>query len=183
MWEYHEHREGWQLPSALVADALQAFHKAFRPFDGHLVPFTDHVDHAGKVLGNSSLTPKLAVGDRTFLRRRYETLNEAVASLTFEAQPLHGEPHLDGNVLRTDADPLLIDFEAACLGPTEWDLTALPHVVAASYRYVDWPLLDLLSDLRSLTVATWCWMQPERAPEVEEAAHHHLQRLRARPSS
>ncbi len=87
---------------------------------------------------------------------------------------------MDGNVLRTDAGPVFIDFEAACLGPKEWDLTALPLSVAACYPDVDWILLDLLSDARSFTVATWCWMQPGRAPEVREAARHHLERLRER---
>lgn len=174
LWEYHEQREGEQLSPTLVADALRAFHKAFRPFEGHLVPFTDHMDEAGKVLRDCSLTPALATPDRQLLQSRYESLKEALASVTFEAQPLHGEPHLDGNVLCTREGPLFIDFEAACLGPKEWDLTALPREVAAFYPHVDRFLLELLSDVRSLTVATWCWMQPDRALEVAEAAQHHL---------
>lgn len=180
LWEYHEHRVDEQLPPALVSDALRNFHQAFRPFDGQLAPFTDNIDEAANVLSDPSLTPKLPVTDRQFLRHRYEDLSKALASLIFEPQPLHGEPHLDGNVLFTGVGPLFIDFEAACRGPKEWDLTALPLRVAACYPQVDRILLDLLSDARSFTVATWCWTQPDRAPEVGEAARHHLQRLRAR---
>jgi hypothetical protein len=32
--------------------------------------------------------------------------------------------------------------------------------------------------VRSLCVAVWCWAQPERAPEVDEAADVHLRLLR-----
>lgn len=34
-----------------------------------------------------------------------------------------------------------------------------------------------LGHLRSFTVAVWCWLQPDRAPEVRAAAEYHLHRL------
>lgn len=176
LWTHYGHGE--QQLAAAIADALLSFHKAFLPFDGHLVTFTDHLDEAGRVLDNPSLTPKLTLADRNFLRDCYEGLKKSLDVQPFEMQPLHGEPHLDGNVLCTPKGPLFIDFEAACLGPKEWDLSALPAPVADRYPLVDRPLLDLLSEARSLTVATWCWMQPDRAPEIRDAAHHHLRRLR-----
>lgn len=180
LWEYHEHRGDNDPPPPLLSDALRAFHDAFRPFDGPLAPFTSYIGEAAKVLNDPSLAPELPVRDRQFLKHRYEVLSKDLASAAFESQPLHGEPHMDGNVLCTDAGPLFIDLEAACRGPKEWDLTALPPRVVACYQHVDRILLDLLSDVESLTVAIWCWIQPDRAPEVREAARHHLERLRER---
>lgn len=101
-----------------------------------------------------------------------------LGTFQFAIQPLHGEPHLDGNVLRTAEGPIFVDFETASTGPKEWDLTALGREVATFYPPINTALLETLSWTRSLCVATWCWMQPERAPEVEEAARFHLSRLR-----
>jgi hypothetical protein len=50
--------------------------------------------------------------------------------------------------------------------------------VAMNYLGADVALVDQLREARSLCVAAWCWMHPERAPEVKEAAHFHLNVLR-----
>ncbi len=44
---------------------------------------------------------------------------------------------------------------------------------------LDPPLLTLLRSLRSLCVCVWCWAQAVRTVEIDEAARHHLSRLRA----
>jgi hypothetical protein len=72
---------------------------------------------------------------------------------------------------------LLIDLEAACIGPYEWDLTAL-EAARPMYSKLDDELLAVLSQMRSLCVSTWCWAQYGRAPEVDEGAHVHLRLLR-----
>jgi len=45
---------------------------------------------------------------------------------------------------------------------------------------LDPDLLALMRDLRSCRVAALCWMQPGRAPAVDEAAAGHLDRLKHR---
>ena len=81
----------------------------------------------------------------------------------------------------TSEGPVLADFETACTGPVEWDLAALDHPAIASFREADIELITLLKRMRSACVAAKCWVHPERAPEVLEAAHVHLRLLRGEP--
>jgi aminoglycoside phosphotransferase (APT) family kinase protein len=102
----------------------------------------------------------------------------ALAGRPLVMRPLHGEAHL-GNVLVTPAGPRWTDFEGSCLGPVEWDLAGLGEDALDPSAHVDRDLLELMGRLRSLCVAVWCWMNPDRAPELREAAEHHLHRLQA----
>jgi hypothetical protein len=49
----------------------------------------------------------------------------------------------------------------------------------AAFPSVDRNVLDLLRRFRSLAVAVKCWMEPDRDPELAEAAAVHLRLLRA----
>ena len=71
-----------------------------------------------------------------------------------------------------------LDFEAACLGPKEWDLAALDQEGISAYGTADPSLLSLLRTARLFCIVTWCWMQPDRAFEVREAAEYHLAHLK-----
>lgn len=103
---------------------------------------------------------------------------DELRKMTFASRPLHGEPHRDGNVLTSPDGPVFIDCEAACRGPVEWDLTALPPGIANHYGRIDPELVQWLRPARSLCVTVWCWMQPQRAPGVAEAARVHLSLVR-----
>ena len=173
-------RHRHDLPPHAIADALAALHDALAYYPRELPPFTSHLDHVGAVLADAASSPSLAASDRLFLQKAHGMLIQEVAAFGFDSRPLHGGPHLDGNVLSTNAGPRFIDFEAARIGPREWDLAYLPSEVAASFPYVDEDLLEALGAVTSLCVATWCWMQPQRAPEVAEAAAFHLNVLRRR---
>jgi hypothetical protein len=100
-----------------------------------------------------------------------------VPATSFRDRPLHGSPH-SGNWLGASAGPLLLDFETACRGPVEWDLSALGEDAVDAFPNVDRDLLALLRRMRSLCVAVKCWLDPDRAPEVGEAAIVHLRLLR-----
>lgn len=178
LWELCDHGPDRTVDPEMLAARLRAFHVAFADYPAELPVFTWQVEEAGRVLSDQSLTPKLAPADREFLRSVQQGMLDSLRALELHQHPLHGDPHLDGNVLFTTGGPLFIDFEAACLGPKEWDLSSLPASVASFYPHVNSSLLESLRLTRSLCVAAWCWMQPDRAPEVEEAAHFHLSRLR-----
>lgn len=64
---------------------------------------------------------------------------------------LHGEPH-DRNFLHAAGRLVLIDFEASCRGPVEWDAAFFPDDVAADV----WPGVDvgLVQRLRTVISAT-----------------------------
>jgi hypothetical protein len=178
LWEFRDHDPDRSVEPAELAAALKKFHEAFLGYGGELSAFTGQVEEAGKVLSDPSRTPTLPQDDREFLRGVQQRMVISIRSLDFPVRPLHGDPHLDVNVLRTAKGPVFIDFEASCVGPKEWDLSSLGEEVASFYPPIDSALLEVLSLTRSLCVATWCWMQPGRAPEVDEAAHFHLSRLR-----
>jgi hypothetical protein len=178
LWELRDHDPDRGVEPALLAAALKRFHEAFAGYAGELPAFTGQVEEAGRVVSDPSRTPTLPQDDREFLRAVQQRMVISIKSFDFLVRPLHGDPHLDGNLLRTAEGPLFVDFEASCFGPKEWDLSSLGEEVASFYPPVDSALLEIMSLTRSLCVVTWCWTQPERAPEVEEAAHFHLSRLR-----
>jgi hypothetical protein len=87
------------------------------------------------------------------------TLHRAAARLVPEAlewprRPLHGDAHT-GNVLGTSGRPLWLDFEDACLGPVEWDLSSrtVTDEAARAYRgRIDAHLLSRCRQLRRLQI-------------------------------
>jgi Ser/Thr protein kinase RdoA (MazF antagonist) len=181
LWEFHPHEPGTGSSARVLGDALGELHRALDTYPGALPSFRTHLSAARRALKDPSATPRLGTKDRGFMMRAHDHLAAACAARPFSSQPLHGDPHTDGNVLTTRGGPLFVDFEAACIGPVEWDLSALPEEVARAYRpSPDAALLDLLRSMRSVCVAAWCSMQPERAAELERAARWHLETLRER---
>jgi hypothetical protein len=177
LWAYCKHVPHRRVSDLQLASALRSFHAAFAAYPDPLPSFIENLDRARDALSRSSATPRLRDDDRTFLVDAGACIASSLAKFDLASLPLHGDPHLDGNILITDNGPLFVDFEAACAGPYEWDLTSL---VRARLAYPDTrdDVLRILSKMRSLCVATWCWMQYGRAPEVTEAAHVHLSLLR-----
>jgi hypothetical protein len=181
LWQYIE-PEPVDVTDAELGRMLRDFHEAFSDYSAPLPDFRENLQRARAALKDEGCTPLLADDDRSFLSAVAAILADELAGGEIALHPLHGDPHPDGNVLVTKDGPLLVDFEAACLGPYEWDLTALRQASDA-YPSIDRDLMALLSRMRSLTVSTWCWMQYGRAPEVDEAAHVHLQLLRENASA
>lgn len=177
LWDYCPHDPGREVDGPSAGRSLAELHAVLAGYGGPLPPFTVQIEHAAHLLQTHPL-PALAPSDRAFLTETHGRLSVALATYRFAARPLHGEAHL-GNVLATDDGPCWIDFEAACVGPVEWDLAGLGSDAAAHYPDADHDLLGLMGELRSFCVAVWCWTNPDRAPELRQAAEHHLQRLRA----
>ena len=159
----------------LVA-ALEDFHAAFADYRGELKPFTDKYEECRALLDGERLSPELSEADRRLLRQVYEHLRAELGASDYECVPAHEEVH-GGNVLWVGSKPLLIDFESCCRAPREIDYLAceksLPHAPRLDRR-----LMRVLGLLKSFCVAVWCWAEPDRAPEVREAAEYHLGRLR-----
>ena len=116
--------------------------------------------------------------DLEYLRSTFTELMTALEGLDFPERSLHGEPH-SGNYLVTPNGLVWIDFENACLGPTEWDLAFIPPGATAAFDQLDPVLLDFMRSLTSVQVATWCWAQA-RFPEMRTHGQWHLDALRAR---
>lgn len=164
----------------LVLGALNETHAALDGFDVVELPsFSDDLVHATAIVADPTLSPTMPDHERSFCQHVSGELSACFADRTDDDIVLHGDPWVGGNLVNTTEGPRLLDFEAACLGPREWDLSAIGYLAKAAPG-IDNALLDQCQSLRSYTVAAWCWAQAGRSPEVDEAARWHLQLLHRR---
>jgi Phosphotransferase enzyme family len=176
MWQYVEPAQGAEFRPAAAAAELKVVHEAMAEFDGRLPVFTVELDDAARFLGLDR-SPALGADDREFLLRVIDELRRMLDRIEARYRPLHGSPH-EANWLLSADGPLLLDFETACLGPREWDLSALDDDVVGLFPEADLELLGTLRRMRSVCVAAKCWVALDRGSEVREAAHVHLKLLR-----
>jgi Ser/Thr protein kinase RdoA (MazF antagonist) len=156
--------------------ALAGIHAALAGVVDTLPRLAEKIGRAGELFQDPSATAGLTAADRRLAALAHARLREYLDSLD-GSTGLHGEPH-DGNVIWTDAGPLLLDFEASCTGPLEWDLAYLPKDALAAFPEPNDATVECLRSAVSFCVAAWCSAQPARAPEVAEAAVYHLDALR-----
>ena len=178
LWHRIEH--DWSTPASgqSVGQSLSDLHAAFDRCDLVLPSFMKGVEAARTALHNDSRVVALDRADQVFLRSAFADLMAQFTTRSFGVRPLHGEPH-DGNFVITPEGIRWIDFEAACVGPIEWDLAFLSTEGVAVFPDVDQDLLRLLGALNSARVATWCWVQA-RFPEMRRHGEFHLARVRER---
>ena len=176
LWRYLVPIPGAELRPASAAAALTVVHEAMVGFDARLPVFTVELDDAERLL-QPDRSPTLGAADRGFLLSVLGELRAALRGLGARCRPLHGSPH-GANWLLTADGALLLDFETACLGPVEWDLSALGDDAIGYFPDADLELLDVLGRMRSVCVAAKCLVAPERAPKLREAARVHLKLLR-----
>ena len=176
LWQYVEPVRGAELEPAEAAEALRVVHRALAGFGGWLPAYAVELGDAARLL-QPDRSPELDAADREFLLGVVSELQTALAGLEPKHRPLHGSPHGANWLLSADG-PLLLDFEAACVGPVEWDLSALGDDGLAFFPAVDRELIGVLRRMRSVCVAAKCWVAPDRAPELREAALVHLKLLR-----
>lgn len=91
-----------------------------------------------------------------------------------DTRNLHGDPHIR-NLIRSNGETLWLDLKAACTGPLEWDLSALPH--SAFLDNCRPNLLHQLKRLRSACVVVCCALKEAPNPVEVEAIRVHLKRL------
>jgi hypothetical protein len=176
LWRYVEPVSGATPSPAETAAALKVVHEALNDFEEPLPSFMTELTDA-RMLLQPDRSPALEPADRRFLAGVATELQAALATLEGEWRALHGSPH-QANWLPSADGLLLLDFETACRGPLEWDLAALADEALALFFDVDRDLILTMRRMRSVCVAAKCWVAPERAPEVREAAHVHLKLLR-----
>jgi len=171
-----EVREEIDCPELITA--LKAFHTAFAGYRGELKSFAEKYEECYALLNSDRLSPELSTADRQLLGRVYGRLCAKLQTFDYECIPAHEEIH-GGNVLWADTKPLLIDFESCCLAPREIDFLPFSERNLSALPDLDRRLMETLGLFKSFCVAVWCWSEPDRAPEVREAAEYHLSRLRS----
>jgi hypothetical protein len=174
-WQYHQSQSP---PSnqAELGSCVRGFHSALTEFAAALPSLAAKIDDAAELLRDRDRTPGMTDQDRQVATRAEPRIQELLDQLEPDIA-LHGEPHA-GNVIWTGDGPLLIDFEASCTGPLEWDLAYLPDEAREAFPYRDDALIERIRAVVSYCVAAWCCADPEPTPEVAAAARHHLARLR-----
>ena len=135
---------------------VQQVHAGLASYAGQLPTYRVAVDHARATLFDDHRMSALRRSDLRLLRDAFDEWASRTRAWSAETQPLHGDLHL-GNVITAAGGPTLIDFEAVCKGPLEWDLASMPAGVIEAAGPVDNELLVLLRLLNSARVATWSW--------------------------
>jgi hypothetical protein len=176
LWEYVEELQA-KLTERQIGVSLRAFHEALHDFAGSLPRLDERLDRAGEVIADPAAVPRLAAADLDFLDATFRTLRAEASAPQASHRVLHGGPH-SANLLSTPDGPRWIDLDTVCRGPLEWDLAHLGAEAAEVFPEADADLLPTMRKLVSAEVAIWCWHTYGRAPEVDEAANHHLEALR-----
>jgi hypothetical protein len=114
---------------------------------GHWDPLADV---RARVADAEEIEPR----DRKFLLRRCADVEAALSELEFPLRRglIHGDAH-PGNLIGGPGGPVLCDFDSACVGPPEWDLTPL---AVGRERFGD-PAgrYRMLADTYGFDVAAW----------------------------
>lgn len=141
--------------------------------------------------------PEATSEEVDFLRSRFKQLQDAVANLKFQFPfgPVHGDAHPKNLLRRTTGDVVLLDFEAFCWGPREWDLSLM-----AGYRYgfewlsereyadfinayghdiSQWEGFRVLSAIRELGMTTWLMQLAGHDASCRDEFHLRVDDLRS----
>jgi Ser/Thr protein kinase RdoA (MazF antagonist) len=133
--------------------------------------------------------------DLTFLLERCDHVDHDLSQLEYvlPAGPIHGDPFM-GNLIPGPHGPVICDFDAACTGPREWDLTPVavgklrfdyPHdthtELAASYGFdvTTWNGFPALRQVRELKLVTSVIPILRSNPSIHTQWRHRLQTFKA----
>jgi hypothetical protein len=177
LWPYVAHESAGyddQNKVARAAHALRRVHHALADYRGELPSYREKIDGCVALLRGQDAPPTLAADDRRFLLSTYELLADSLMTLSVGMSPIHGDAHM-GNVFFAAGGPLWTDFEAACLGPREWDAAGVLHPTA--FQPLDPQVYRVMLGLRSLCVTVWC-SALAADPDKRAAAQYHLAYLK-----
>jgi hypothetical protein len=130
-------------PDAELGASLRAVHDALARLGEELPPLRDQLVQAQQAASNHRAMSSLPRDDLAMLREAHAVLLERYDSARWKPAGIHGEPHW-GNRLHTPDGIRWIDFEGACTGPREWDLSFLPVAALVAFPDVDRDLLQLM---------------------------------------
>jgi GNAT superfamily N-acetyltransferase len=155
-------------------DAYASLRRSLDSFSGSLPDFREAILHARQKLHATNCSA-VSEGTAQFLDSLIASGLAELEKFAWRSRALHGDAHI-GNLLLTSAGALWLDFEAACVGPIEWDLTSLPEDCQSKFEH-DPQLFRLLERIRRACVVTWCALKAEPSAEDTLAIERHLEAL------
>ena len=179
LWPHIDGRPLTDRDAHAAVRALRDVHAGLARYSGGLPHLTDAFDGCVRTLCDPELAPRLTPEDRTFLLAEHQRFRAQFDRFDFEAIALHGDVRL-ANALVTREGVVWLDFEAACVGPLERDLTQFRGQALKDVAPIDRSMLRLMRDYGAACVAVWCWADPQPTATVAEAAAFHLASLRRR---
>lgn len=167
-WRFYEPLPTVDITPHEYAQALERLHAAMRRLSLSAPHFTERVDEAQAIVGDSSRSPELANADRELLANTLRTLRGAVVDRGISEQLLHGEPHT-GNLLNTSGGLRFIDLETCCHGPVEFDIAHTPIEVGRCYASADRLQLRDCRILVLAMIAAWRSDRNDEFPNRHES--------------
>ena len=151
------------------AAALRSVHSAWLGSAVLLPTLSSRLDETRRLLCAGELDRVL---DQRSSAALIEVISDGIDLVGDDRAIIHGEPH-DGNFVLHGSRLMIVDFEAACLGPIEWDLAFFPDdVIIEMWPDADHELLGHCRTLVSATVSTYCWRHlAARGEDVEMRSH------------
>jgi GNAT superfamily N-acetyltransferase len=157
-----------------VCDAYASLRRSLDSFSGSLPDFREAIQHAREKLLTTD-HPGVSGSVAQFLDSLIASGLADLEKIAWRSRPLHGDAHV-GNLLLTSVGARWLDFEAACVGPVEWDLSSLPEDCASKFEH-DPRLLRVLKRIRRACVVTWCAVKVDPSAAETLAIEHHLEAL------
>lgn len=181
-WLWIDHDRGARVNEFDFGRLLRRFHRVTDAFD-YPLPSWDQLARISDRIALMKRNPLFSSIEVAAVLSWYDEVADDLkhTGSTLGYGPIHGDAHT-GNVLVTDAGPILIDFDHLCTGPREWDL--IPAALAfrrfgseeAAYRNLlrgydiaeveGW---DIYVRLRELSAATWLFSMESGTSRSEES--------------
>ncbi|MFY1652157.1 phosphotransferase enzyme family protein [Solwaraspora sp. WMMB762] len=188
---WHElppHREG---SIGQLAQVLQQLHRLRPPASLELPPLAPFVRLEQRI----AEATVFAADDRAWLLDHLHGLQASYRELPpgLPYGAVHGDAWA-GNIVDTDAGPVVLDLERFAFGPPEWDLVsvAVDHLTFSAeyapgwtkfcrhygYDVTDWPECSVLRDARELRKVTFAAQLAQNNPALRDQAHYRLACIR-----
>ena len=177
-WQFITGDEAMPEDVSTLAQLLRRFHALPVPERFDLPKF--EVDQ--RVVKRLEKSP-VSTADKDYLLAKFEEVCQEVADLDFplSESPIHGDAHIK-NVMCSDGNSILIDFENVGYGQPEWDLavTATEYVTAKwwtdsqysafaeSYGYdiTAWSGFEVLQQVQEIKMTTWLMQNVNQSSEI-----------------
>lgn len=192
-WQFIEGRNGGRADIAHLGTLLKQLHAMPRP-TGFDLPDEDIL---GRVRGRIASAPVSTV-DKDFLLCRFHELTVEVSKLRYPLAPAptHGDAHVQ-NLMVSDSQPVLIDFERFAWGQPEWDIsmTATEYLTAGwwtdaeyasfveayGYDVTSWAEgFPVLRAVHEIKMTTWLMQNVNESSDIAREYETRMQTIRGR---